>query len=503
MLKKNMVFALVLSALSIAAFAQKKEKTAKTEASATKPKDAFNITITVKGYPERMFYLGYYFGDKQYLRDSAYTDKNGTMNFKGDKTLEGGVYLIATAQKSLLFDFVVTEQFFSLETDSVDVVKNMKVKGSSENEIFFTYTKYTTVMGRRAYELDEQIKAAKAANDTAAKRIAETEYKKITGELVEYRKQLMKENPNALLSKIFKIMTDIEIPEAPRNSQGIIIDSNYQYQYYYNHYFDNFDWSDERIVRTPVFHNKFEAFITKLTPQIPDSIIKSADVVLKKAEAGKENFKYVLFWITNHYETSQYMGMDKVFVYMVDNYYAKGKAFWVDETLKAKMEDRANNLRSNLIGNKAPNLTMLDTAHVYHSLHNIKANYSLVVFWDAGCGKCKEEMPKLKKIFEEFNPAPEIKKGKTTPIPASRFFDIYGVSLTPDANDWVKYLKENKLPWLNVYDPNNETGFRKLYDIYSTPVLYLLDENKKIIAKRISADQVKDIIKDMEQRKGK
>ena len=232
MLKKNMVFALVLSALSIAAFAQKKEKTVKTEASASKPKDAFNITITVKGYPERMFYLGYYFGDKQYLRDSAYTDKNGTMVFKGDKTLEGGIYLIATAQKSLLFDFVVTEQFFSLETDSVDVVKNMKVKGSAENDIFFTYTKYTTVMGRRAYELDEQIKAAKAANDTAAKRIAEAEYKKITGELVEYRKQLMKENPNALLSKIFKIMTDIEIPEAPRNSQGIIIDSNYQYQYY-------------------------------------------------------------------------------------------------------------------------------------------------------------------------------------------------------------------------------------------------------------------------------
>jgi uncharacterized Zn ribbon protein len=66
---------------------------------------------------------------------------------------------------------VVTEQFFSLETDSVDVVKNMKVKGSAENDIFFTYTKYTTVMGRRAYELDEQIKAAKAANDTAAKRI--------------------------------------------------------------------------------------------------------------------------------------------------------------------------------------------------------------------------------------------------------------------------------------------------------------------------------------------
>jgi len=59
-----------------------------------------------------MFYLGYYFGDKQYLRDSAVTDAKGKMIFKDNKTLEGGVYLIATADKSLLFDFIVTVTTF-------------------------------------------------------------------------------------------------------------------------------------------------------------------------------------------------------------------------------------------------------------------------------------------------------------------------------------------------------------------------------------------------------
>ena len=181
------------------------------------------------------------------------------------------------------------------------------------------------------------------------------------------------------------------------------------------------------------------------------------------------------------------MGMDKVFVHMIDNYYAKGKAFWVDETLLFKMKDRADQLRNNLIGNKAPNLTMIDTNNVYHSMYNVKSKYTLLIFWDANCGKCKEEMPKLVEFYDSIN------KGKK-----EKFFDVYAVSLTPDANDWLKYLREKKLKWLNVYDPQNETNFRRLYDIYSTPVLYLMDENKKIIAKRIDVNQLKDFIADYE-----
>ncbi|OYU96403.1 MAG: hypothetical protein CFE21_08380 [Bacteroidetes bacterium B1(2017)] len=463
-------------------------------AGASYAKDAYNISITVKGYPNKKFFLGYYFGDKQYLRDSAVTDKTGKMVFKGDKPLEGGVYLIATAEKTLLFDFIVTEPIFSLETDSSDVINNMKIKGSPENDVFFAYTRYTSTMGRDANKLDEQLKVAKEKNDTAATRQLNEKYRKISLELFEYRKNLQAQHPEMLLSKIFKMMVDIDVPDAPRNSKGEIIDSNFQYNYYFNHYFDNFDFSDDRIVRTPVFHNKFESFMIKLTPQIPDTIIKSADFVLNKAAAGKENFKYCLFWITNHYETSTYMGMDKVFVHMVDKYYATGKAYWVDETLLIKMKARRDELINNLIGNKGPNLNMLDTNNVYHSLYNLKANYTLLIFWDANCGKCKEEIPKLKTLYDELN---------AKPVVGQKFFDVFAVSLTPDSKEWVKYLRDNKLKWLNVYDPNNETNFRRLYDIYSTPVIYLLDENKKIIAKRLNVEQLKDFIKDTEKKNGK
>lgn len=449
--------------------------------------EGYLITVNLKSGAGKKFYLGYYFGDKQYLRDSAIADKTGKVIFKGNKALEGGIYMMATHDKNLMFDFVVTEQVFTLETDSIDYVTNMKVKGSAENELFFTYTKYTTTKGREAQKIDVQIKDAKDKNDTAAVRKFNDEYRKITADLYEYRKGIIANHPGSILAKIFKIMTDIDVPPAPKNEKGEIIDSAFQYNYYRAHFFDNFDFADDRIVRTPVFHSKMETFMTKLTPQTPECIIESADMLLKQAEKGKENFKYILYWITNHYETSTYMGMDKVFVHMIDNYYAKGKAFWVDETLLFKMKDRADQLRNNLIGNKAPNLTMIDTNNVYHSMYNVKSKYTLLIFWDANCGKCKEEMPKLVEFYDSIN------KGKK-----EKFFDVYAVSLTPDANDWLKYLREKKLKWLNVYDPQNETNFRRLYDIYSTPVLYLMDENKKIIAKRIDVNQLKDFIADYE-----
>ena len=103
----------------------------------THAKDGFEISIKIKGYKNQKLLLGNYFGDKQYVKDSGITDATGKIIFKGKEKLQGGIYLIATADKRLLFDFVVTEQHFSVETDSADFQANMKAIGSPENDVFF------------------------------------------------------------------------------------------------------------------------------------------------------------------------------------------------------------------------------------------------------------------------------------------------------------------------------------------------------------------------------
>lgn len=448
-------------------------------------KDGFNITIKIAGYAKQKVLLGYYYGDKQYVRDSGYTDAAGKIVFKGKENIEGGIYLIANEQKSLLFDFVLSEPEFTLETDTVDMIGNMVVKNSPENTAFFNYSKFTSKAGREAYKLEEKIKAATDLKDTASANRYKAELRKIEESVNEYRKKAIVETPTMLISKIFRMMQEIHIPDPPKLPGGGI-DSMFQYNYYREHYFDNFDFSDDRLVRTPIFHPRLQNYIVKVTPQIPDSISAAADFVIAKAKS-KEISKWCIYWITNYYETSQYMGMDAVFVHMALKYYKdKAVTYWVDDVLRYKIVDRAGTLEYNILGKKAQNLNLPDSAGNYQTLYNIKADYTVVIFWDATCGRCKEEMPKLLELYNEQN---KTAKGK-----AQKKLDVYAVSMTVDPKTWKDYIHTNKIPWINVHDPNHESNFRKFYDVYSTPVVYLLGKDKKIIAKRLSIEQVKDMI---------
>lgn len=450
-------------------------------------KDGFQLTIKIAGMPKQKLLLGYYYGDKQYIRDSAFTDATGKAIFKGDEKLEGGIYLIASPTKQLLFDFVVTEQIFSLETDTIDYIDHMVIKGSPENDAFFSYSKFTNKAGKEAVAAEQKMKAAQMENDTAKLRKYREEIRSIEMSVIDYRNKMVVEKPNMLISKIFKMMKEIDVPEPPKDANGIVTDSLFQYNYYRKHYFDNVDLTDDRLVRTPVFHGRIVSYMTKVTPQIPDTIIAAADLLIAKTLKSKEVSKWVIYWITNYYETSQYMGMDAVFVHLVKTYYNDTTiTYWVDDATRYKITDRANTLGYNLLGKKAQNLSLPDTAGKYQTLYNINAEYTVVAFWDATCGKCKEEMPKLKLLVDSLNQANPIKAGKK--------IEVYALSMTVEPNDWIKFIKEKNLNFIHVYDPYRESNFRTYYDVYSTPVIYLLGRQKKIIAKRLSVEQLQDFI---------
>jgi thiol-disulfide isomerase/thioredoxin len=446
---------------------------------------AYNITIKINGAKNQKFLLGYYYGDKQFIRDSAVADATGKFVFKGKDKLDGGIYLIASADKRLLFDFIVTEQEFSLETDSSDYVVNMKIKGSPENEVFFNYSRYSTARGVAANEAERKYREAKEKNDTAKMRILRDELRKYDREVNDYRKQVMQNHPSTLIAKIFQMMMEIDVPEPPLLPNGAR-DSVWGYYYYRNAYLNNIDFSDDRLCRTPVFHGRIENYITKIIPQIPDSIAIAAFDVCDRAMKSPEMSKWLIYWITNHYETSKYMGMDRVFVMMVDRYYSKKELTpWVDEVTRVKITARADQLRYNLIGVKPLNLNLPDTSMRYQALFNIKADYTVLIFWDPHCGHCKEEIPKLLKYYNEANQ-------KT--IKTSKKLEVYALGSTNDYTEWKKYIHANKLPWINVHDPYKESNYHRYYDIYSTPVIYLLNRDKKIIGKRLSVDQVIDFI---------
>ncbi|MBX7202602.1 MAG: DUF5106 domain-containing protein [Bacteroidia bacterium] len=444
----------------------------------------YEISITVQGVRDSSCQLAYYFGDKQYIKDSARADASGKVVFKGDETLPGGIYLAVMPNKKYFELVVDKEQQFALATDTSDFVHHMKVKGSKDNELFYQYLQWITARGK---EMEALRKEAEQLKDDKAKS-AEIREKQLALDkaVKEYKHKFMNEHPERFLTKVFKASSEPEIPEAPVvNGKK---DSTFAYRYYKAHFFDEVDMKDDRLLRTPVLANKVKQYIERLTPQVPDSINKSADYMISLTNPTSDIFKYLVYFITNTYEKSQVMGMDAVFTYMAKNYYLSGKAFWIDSTQMEKICDRVKALDPCLIGRKANPMQGLLKADFHPvSLNEIKNTYTIVYFWDPSCGHCQKVTPKLKEFYDK-----ERKKYD---------LEVLGIYIEADTTEWFKYIREKHLNWINAADLLGRAQFRKYYDIYSTPVIYLLDKDKRIIAKRLEVDQLADFLDN--HRKGK
>jgi thiol-disulfide isomerase/thioredoxin len=204
-----------------------------------------------------------------------------------------------------------------------------------------------------------------------------------------------------------------------------------------------------------------------------------ADMLVNAASRNKETFKYMVWFLTNTYETSNIMGMDQVFVHLVKNYYTKEKAYWVDETTLYKINDRARILEPILLGKKVKNLILTDSSGVYQALYNVNTPYTILYFWDPDCGHCKKATPKVKAYYDKVK---------------SKGVQVYAVCTEVEMEKWKNYIKENKLDWINVADPKLQNNFREEFDIKTTPQIFILDKDKKILAKKIDEETLEKIM---------
>ncbi|HXA01669.1 MAG TPA: redoxin domain-containing protein [Cytophagaceae bacterium] len=436
---------------------------------------AYSIKIKVKGLKDTVVYLAYHYGDKQYLKDTARIDSKGLFIFDGKEALPGGIYMAVLPDKRY-FEFIVSEQFFSLETDTADYVRHMKVTGSAENKLFYGYLQYLYPKGRAIDSLRKQLAKAKIKSDSTA---IITQMENIDKDIINYRKDIVKNHPQTFVAKIYNSMDIVQPTQEEKDVAKARKDSLFEFNFYKAHFFDHIDFTDDRIIRTPIFHQKIKEYMSNLTVPTVDSINKSADYLATKAKGNKELFKYVVWYVTTTYETSNLMGSDGVFVHMVEKYYKTKQAYWVDTATLKKIIERADILKPLLIGKNMPNVTLWDSLDYPHTLYSMKARYTIAYFWDPNCGHCQKETPKLYDLYKKY---------------ASKGVDVYAVNIDREPKDWKKYVREHKLNWMNVMDNHLSCNFRIQYDIYSTPVIYLLDEKKKIIAKRIGVEQLDEIL---------
>jgi thiol-disulfide isomerase/thioredoxin len=435
-------------------------------------------------------------------------DAKGKVVFDRAKGYKPGVYAVVL-KKSNYFEFLVNEPEVVMETDTTDLTGHLVVKRSAENVLFLDYIRFITDQRKSADQL-----AKEAPQDSLGKAGMKKRFQEIDKQVNDYQAALVAKAPNTLAALIVKMSMAVKPPEVKRADGSV--DSLASYYDYRRHFWDNTDLTDERILRTPVFQNKFEEYIGKVVPQIPDTINKWADDLVHRMDHGDELFKFAVHSITAKYENSKIMGMDAVFGHMILTYYApdasgKTRAFWMAKDKLDLVVEGAKKAEAVLIGKQAMQIILPDTTEEkWIDYYRLPQEYVLLVFWDPHCGHCKKELPELAKVYKE----------KLKPMG----IEVFAVAHAADSvlfHDWKAFIKENDLNWVNVglpwhvynaakADPGrfipkittlNSLNYATAWDIETTPRMFLVDADRKIIAKQLDGDQIVDLVTTLRKRK--
>ena len=122
-------------------------------------------------------------------------------------------------------------------------------------------------------------------------------------------------------------------------------------------------------------------------------------------------------------------------------------------------------------------------------LYAVPADYVIMWFWDSDCGHCKKQTPKLWDVYKKYKDA-------------GASLEVYAINIEQETPSYLKYLRENKYTWINVQDTAHLTKFRDYYDIYSTPVAFVLDKERRIIGKRIDPPALDNFLKEIFRKEG-
>ena len=447
-----------------------------------------NIEITLKPYKNTKVYLGTNYGQNRVLADSAMLNDASLGYFKGKEKLTPGIYFIVSPKYNILFEFLVDEgQQFKIIADTLNIGA-YTIIGSKDNDIFSTYSKTMNQLGAQRNQLEQAYNSAATASDSVKYLQA---LKKMDTSFKEERQKIMTSAPNSMMRFFLDVLQRPDVPAIPIINGNA--DSTYPFYYVKNHFWDNVVFNDNRLLRTPFFEAKLDEYFKNYVSREPDSIIEEVQYMLTVAKTGKEIYPFLLFKFTNKYISPEFMGQDKVFLHIFQNFFSKGDTVLLNNESKKAITERAYSIMANLIGNPAPPLNLNTIDNKSFSLYNSPAKYTFIAFWDPTCGHCKEEMPRVDSFYT--------KNWKQLGV------QVIGVNTNvKELASWKQFITEQHFDagWLHAYQTDaaynaeinagKPTTIRQLYDVFKTPTFYLLDKDKKIIAKNLTVEQFHDFL---------
>lgn len=473
-MKRNLLLLVLAIVFLVPAFGQKKSN--------------YELKFEFDHYSNDTLLLAYFYGDKQLIKDTILAQPGKKFTYSGTDTLDAGIYILMFFPDKKYIQFIINDQekFFTIRGDYKDL-SSLKFKGSKDNELFYTYMDFLAEKREIADTLNaHRKKAVDSRQDTAT---IDLRLKDLEMNVLAYQNDLVQKNPKSITALMLLGNKDIDIPELDVPAEEL---QRARFYYYRKHFFDHIDFSNPALIRTPFLHNKIERYLDQLTVQIPDTISQTIDDLLLKMEPAPETWKFYVSHFLNKYAKSLVIGMDAVYVHMVDQYYSKGRTTWVAKETLEKIIDNAEKLRPTLLGKIAEDVTLYTEDKQPVRIHDIESDYLVLFFWAPDCGHCKQSMPDIVKFSEKF-------KDKGVKVVA---VCTKGRDKVAECWDFVKE-KNMGVFYYNLTDELYRSRYHVKYDVRTTPKVFILDKDKKIILKNVAGEKLDEIMTEVMKNDGK
>jgi len=467
-------------------------------ATVTLSAQGYKIGINAPDFAGKQIIIAEYFTSRMVPKDTLDLNLFGTGTFSGEEDFDGGLYVLYF-DPGHFFDFMMgDDQEFEIQVDSSDFTRLTKFTGSEDNRLFFEYKTFLAEKRIEQQKIGDDLKNAATAKDSARiKKKSEV----LNEEMMSFSDNMIDKNPGLFATTFLKAMKEVKAPDEILTGTDRENDS-IKYIYYKDHYFDYFDVSDIRLLHTPLYEPKIKTYINRVAIQHPDSLALAVDELIELSRSDEALFRYMLITLFNNYAESKLMGMDKVYFHIATKYYIP-EASWSSPEFIEDLKKNYEKVKPTFIGNQASNFVLkelpsehflmaqMDTAikrdpHVGQDffLYQVEAEYTLIYFWEADCGHCKKSTPALYEVQEKYREQ------------GVKVVAVHVINSVEGKEKWVDFVNEYEIyDWINCWSPyDNE--FRNLYNLTSFPQLFMLDKDKKIVAKNLAPEQADKILED-------
>jgi len=429
---------------------------------------AQSMNLIIKGANAESVKLYSLQGEKTFLVDTAQSsviDKFG-FSFEPGK-YHAGVYRLAFGNNKWV-DFVYDNEEVTIKTAANNILDSLQIVTSESNRLYYTFIKLNKAYKTKTELL--QLILARYPKDDDYYKTTEQKVKQLQNEYAEFVNEVSQKKPNSFIAQY------IRSSQLPVVDMTLPVDK--QLVFLKSHALDNVNFNNAGLIYSDVFTNKSIEYLTYYrNPQLPKEFLEkefliAVDTILNKAKVHQLVYQHITEYLIDGFKK---FGFDKIIDYIVQNYVIKDD-LCLDEKTEDSIQRRLDQSKNLPISAVAPNIILTDADGKEINLSKLNNEKVLVVFYASWCPHCNELMPKLNELYKERN---------------TKSLEVFAISVDTTKSDWLNFIRKNNLNWINVFAENGwGSKAASDYYLYATPTMFLLDKEKKIIAKPTTFEEV-------------